>query len=60
MKREDSIEALTSKGKTREQAEAFIDLMGSAFARRGWIPGEPLDDKAIGERMDTFVAAEEG
>ncbi|MBQ7807012.1 hypothetical protein [Rhodococcus sp. (in: high G+C Gram-positive bacteria)] len=34
MNREDPIEVLTSKGSTREQAEAFIDLMGSVFKRR--------------------------
>lgn len=59
MNREDAIEALTSKGKTREQAEAFIDLMGSAFKRCGWIPGEPLDDNAIAERWETLFGPEE-
>lgn len=55
MNREDAIKALTDKGKTREQAEAFIDLMGSAFRRRGWVPGEPLSDEQIADRMDTFM-----
>lgn len=55
MNREDAIQALTDTGKTRDQAIAFIDLMGSAFRRRGWIKGEPLTQDEIGERLDTFV-----
>jgi hypothetical protein len=56
--REDAIQALMEKGKTREQAEAFIDLMGSAFRRRGWVEGEPLTQEQIGERLDTFLGSE--
>lgn len=55
MNREDAIKALTDKGRTREQAEAFLDLMGSALRRRGWITGEPLSQEQIGERIDTFM-----
>ncbi|MBM4498197.1 hypothetical protein GS982_02335 [Rhodococcus hoagii] len=59
-KREEAIDALTAKGRTREQAEAFIDLMGSAFRRRGWAGGEPLSQDQIGERLDTFLGKPEG
>jgi hypothetical protein len=55
MNREDAIKAITDGGKTREQAEAFLDILGSAFARRGWVEGEPLGPDAIAERLDTFV-----
>lgn len=54
--REAAIQAICERtGKTREQAEAFLDLARSAFARRGWVESEPLDQDAIGERLDTFL-----
>lgn len=57
MNREDAIEALTAKGRTRGQAEAFLDLLASAFRRRGWAEGEPLTEEQISERVDTMLAA---
>lgn len=54
--RETAIEAIVrDTGDTREQAEAFLDIVGSAFARRGWIEGEPLSPDEIGERLDIFL-----
>ncbi len=54
--REDAIKAITEKtGKTREQAESVLDLLGSAFRRRGWAEGEPLSQDQISERFDTFI-----
>jgi hypothetical protein len=47
-------------GKTREQADAFLDLARSAFARRRWIEGEPLSDSEIGERFSTFMGGMDG
>lgn len=58
MTREEAIEAVMGTGKTREQAEAFLDVMGSAFRRRGWAEGEPLSQDEIGARMDTFMGDE--
>lgn len=55
MNREDAINAIVTTGKTREQAEAFLDILGSAFARRGWVEGEPLQPEAVAERLDTFL-----
>ena len=56
MDREGAINAITtSTGKTREQAEAFLDIVGSAFRRRGWMDGKPLGQTEIVERLDTFV-----
>lgn len=53
--REQAIRALTDKGKTREQAEAFLDLLGSAFRRKGWMEGDPLPPQQVKERLDTFL-----
>ncbi|WP_409186462.1 hypothetical protein F9C11_20425 [Amycolatopsis sp. VS8301801F10] len=56
--REKALAAISDgTGKSREQAEAFLDLARSAFARRGWVPGEPLNDEQLGERLDTFLGA---
>ena len=60
MDKESLIQGLMEKGKTREQAEAFMDLMGSAFKRRGWAEGEPLDKEQISERLDTFLGDNNG
>src|SRR5690348_14055462 len=46
-------------GKSREQAEAFLDVLGSGLRRRGLIPGEPLPQSAIKERLDTFMGDRE-
>lgn len=45
-------------GKTREQAVAFLDILGSAFRRRGWAEGEPLDEPQVAERLDIFLGAD--
>jgi NADH:ubiquinone oxidoreductase subunit E len=56
MDREQAIDAITKDtGKTREQAEAFLDIARSAFQRRGWVDGEPLRQDEIAERLDTFI-----
>lgn len=56
MNRDEAVAAIAAgTGKTADQAEAFLDILGSAFRRRGWIAGEPLADEAIAERLDTFV-----
>jgi NADH:ubiquinone oxidoreductase subunit E len=54
--REEAIEGIMAKvGKTREQAEAFLDILGSAMRRRSWIEGEPLEQSEIGAKLDTFM-----
>ena len=59
--RERAIEGICAKtGKTREQAEAFLDILGSALRRRGWIDGEPLTQDEIGSKLDTFIGQREG
>ena len=56
MNRGDAAAAITEgTGKTHEQAQAFLDILGSAFRRRGWVEGEPLGQDAIAERLDTFI-----
>jgi hypothetical protein len=45
----------TGTGKTVDQADAFLDILGSAFRRRGWVDGDPLSQDAIAERLDTFL-----
>ena len=56
MDREAAINAITTDtGKTREQAEAFLDIAGSAFRRRGWAEGEPLSQDEIAERLRRFT-----
>lgn len=60
MNREEAIQAIMDEtGRTKEQAEAFIDLLGSAFRRRGWVPGNPLPETAIVERLDTFLGEQD-
>jgi hypothetical protein len=60
MTRESLIKGLVAKGKTREQAEAFLDLMGSAFRRKGWAPGEPLESEEVSEKLDVFLGKGKG
>lgn len=59
MTRESLIEGLMAKGKTREQAEAFLDLLGSAFRAKGWAPGKPLKSEEISEKLDVFIGERE-
>ena len=56
--RERAIQGIMKNGKTRAQAIAFLDLMGSAFRRKGWAEGEPLASDEISERLDTFLGRE--
>lgn len=58
MNREDAIEAVMNTGKTQEQAEAFLAIMASAFRRRGWAEGEPLNPDEVGEKLDAFLGGE--
>jgi len=53
--RDQAVAAIVATGKTTEQAQAFLDLLGSAFARRGWVEGEPLLPEEIEERFNTFM-----
>lgn len=58
--REDAIEAICRRtGKTREQAIAFLDVLGSAFTRRGLADGRVLSEDEIGERVETFIGKED-
>lgn len=56
---EQFIAAMVAKGKTREQAQAFLDILGSAMKRRGWIEGEPMDQEQIGDKLNTFMGGAE-
>lgn len=58
MNREEAVTAIVATGKTREQAEAYLDILGSALARRGLVEGNPLPAKVIEERIKTFLAAD--
>lgn len=58
MNREEAIAAIVATGKTREQAEAYLDILGSAFARRGWVDGEPLAAEQVEQRLNTFLGTE--
>lgn len=53
--REDAIAALMESGKTREQAEALLSIARSAFARRGWIDGEPDTQEQLSGHVDRFI-----
>lgn len=52
MNRDEAMNVLIASGKTAEQANAFLDILGSAFARRGWIDGEPLPADQLEDRWD--------
>ena len=55
-KRDEVVAAICERtGKTPEQAEAFLDVLGSALRRRGWIPGDPLAQEDIAQKLDTFL-----
>ena len=57
-KREEVIKAICERtGKTREQADALLDILGSAFRRRGLIEGEPLTDEQTTQRVDTWLGS---
>ena len=46
-------------GKTREQAVAFLDVLGSAMTRRGLADAPLLSEDEIGERVDTFMGKDD-
>jgi hypothetical protein len=54
------IQASMARGKTREQAEAFLDIVGSAFRRNGWASGEPMTDEQIDKKLSTFLGSTDG
>lgn len=55
--REDVIAAVCAKtGKTREQVEAFLDILGSGLRRRGFANNARLlNEDEIRERLNTFL-----
>jgi hypothetical protein len=59
-RREQVIQASMARGKTREQAEAFLDIVGSAFRRNGWAPGSPMSDVQIEKKLTTFLGTNDG
>lgn len=59
-RREQVIQASMARGKTREQAEAFLDIVGSAFRRNGWAPGTPLTDEQVDKKLSTFMGTTDG
>ncbi|UVK58458.1 hypothetical protein SEA_GLOBIWARMING_66 [Arthrobacter phage GlobiWarming] len=59
-KREQIIQSSMARGKTREQAEAFLDIVGSAFRRNGWAPGEPMTDEQVDKKLSTFLGTTDG
>jgi len=56
-KREQFIADYCAKsGKTREQAEAFLAVLGSAMAKRGiWPEATVLSDDETSEAVGTFI-----
>lgn len=54
MNREDAIGNLIAQGRTREQAEAFLAILGSAFARRGWADAPVLSEDEIEQHCVTL------
>ncbi len=54
MNREDAIKVLTSRGSSRESAEAFIDLMGGVFKRREPVTSAPLSVPRCGHHQGEF------
>jgi len=59
-RREQVIQASMARGKTREQAEAFLDIVGSAFRRNGWAPGNPMTREQVDKKLSTFLGTTEG
>jgi hypothetical protein len=39
-----AIAAITARVNTREEAAAFLSMLGPALKRRGWREGEPLSE----------------
>jgi hypothetical protein len=60
MNRQEAVDAIVRGGKTPEQAEAFLAILGSAWRRRDWLPGEPLSGEEIRTNLDTFLGGETG
>lgn len=57
--REKAITAICERtGKTREQAVAFLDVLGSALTKRGMADAKVLTQDEVGERLGTFLGAE--
>lgn len=60
MNREEALNAIIGSGKTPEQANAFLDILGSAFARKDWIAGEPLPAEQLEALLAGFLGKQEG
>lgn len=58
--REEAIARIVARtGKTSDQAEAFLNILGSAFKRRGWAEGATMTQEMITESLDAFLGAHE-
>lgn len=55
MTREQAVHAIMGAGKSREQAEAYLALVKSAFSRRGWVDGTPMSPERIEVNLATFL-----
>ena len=55
MNRDDATAAIMNTGKTQDQADAFLAILGSSFARRGWVEGEPLSQDEIAANLNVFL-----
>lgn len=54
--REKAIDGICRRtGKTREQAIAFLDVLGSGLTKRGLINAKVLSEDEIAERVHTFL-----
>lgn len=54
--REKAIEDICRRtGKTREQAIAFLDVLGSGLTKRGLAGGKVLTEQETAERVSTFI-----
>lgn len=58
MNRDEAVAAIVETGKTPEEAEAFLAILGSAFARRGWIEGTPMSQDGIDANLRTFLGTD--
>jgi hypothetical protein len=54
--REEVIKALMEKtGKTREQIESFLAVLGSGMVRRGWWDGDVLSEEEQERHVKIFI-----
>ena len=58
--REKAIEGICQRtGKTREQAIAFLDVLGSALTKRGLASAKVITEDETAERVRTFIGKED-